>query len=374
MSNLSKRHPNMIGRTVVALLILSSILFSSQAAVEDLALSNVAVSDITHRIVTITWSTTIPATSQVIYGPTPDYGLAAGAPGTTTEHNVVLRHLDPATTYHFRVVSVDSSGQVVLSEDQTFTTTDVPSVPTSFPADFRSPVDATTALPTPGIGGGVGALYHDPIIFVHGNNESARFWLGQSHAIPRLLSRLTGPEPIPGGGDVQPQNILARFIAEGYTPAELWALSYLGQDGLNNGRDFFGSSFGHSHAANTADVGAFIEAVLEYTGAEKVDIVAHSLGVTLVRNWIRQRLAEGVDVLSKLDDVVLIAGANHGVHFCGSPFVRGTEPSSLLTFRSLFVEARMRRPPGSGTIAIEWMSWDESPALRRVQRSPPSSE
>jgi hypothetical protein len=58
--------------------------------------------------------------------------------------------------------------------------------------------------------------------------------------------------------------------------------------------------------------------------------VAHSLGVTLVRHWIRQELDRGANVLSKLDDVVLIAGANHGAHFCGSPFVRGTEPASSL--------------------------------------------
>ncbi|MBI3952169.1 MAG: alpha/beta hydrolase [Acidobacteria bacterium] len=142
-----------------------------------------------------------------------------------------------------------------------------------------------------------------------------------TYAIARLLGNFVNPVPIPGGGDVQAENIIERFIAEGYTPAELWALSHLGQDGLNNFRDFVGSSIGHSHTANTPDLGAFIKAVLDYTGAEKVDIVAHSLGVTLVRNWIRQELDRGVDILSRLDDVVLVAGANHGSHFCGFPFV-----------------------------------------------------
>lgn len=321
--------PAVVG--VILLLTLIGVFGLPTVSGDDVAISNIRVSEITHRIVTICWQTDTEATTQVIYGSPSGHEHVVGTPGFTTEHRVILTDLDPDTTYHFRVVSVTASGRAEVSEDRTFTTTPMPSVPTTFPPDFPSPVDMTTGLPMPGFGGGPGVLYHDPIIFVHGNNESAHYWRGLSHAIPRLLGRFLGPEPIPGDANVQPQNILERFIAEGYTPAELWAFSYLGQDGLNNNRDFFGSSFGHSHAANTADVGAFVEAVLDYTGAEKVDIVAHSLGVTLVRDWIRQEQDRGTPVLARLDDVVLIAGPNHGVHFCGFPFVRGTEPVSLLT-------------------------------------------
>jgi pimeloyl-ACP methyl ester carboxylesterase len=298
---------------------------------ENVAVSNIRVSDVTHRIVTISWETSTEATAQVIYGLTSQYGHSAGASGLTTDHRVILADLDPETTYHFRVVSVAASGEIGVSEDLVFTTTAVPKVPTAFPPDFQSPVDASTRLPMPGFGGGPGVLYHDPVIFVHGNNESAKYWLGLSHAIPRLFGRFFSPEPIPGGGDVQPENVIERFIVVGYTPAELWAFSYLGEDGLNNGRDVIGSSVGHSHVANAPDVGAFVQAVLAYTGAERVDIVAHSLGVTLVREWIRQELEAGTDVLSRLDAIVLIAGANHGIHFCGFPFLRGTEPGFLIT-------------------------------------------
>ncbi|RMG47822.1 MAG: hypothetical protein D6723_15810 [Acidobacteria bacterium] len=291
----------------------------------------VEVIDITHRIVTITWQTEREATSQVVYGVTPAYGHTASNPGMTRRHRVIVAGLAPETTYHFRALSVDDQGRTTISEDRTFTTRPVPDVPEAFPADFSSPIDATTGRPLPGFGGGPGVLYHDPIIFVHGNGETALYWRGLSYAIPRLLGRFLGPEPIPGGGTIQPEDIIARFIDEGYTPAELWALSYLGHDGINDGRDLIGSSFGHSHEANTPDVGAFIEAVLDYTGAAKVDIIAHSLGVTLVRDWIRRERDRGHDVLSRLDDVVFIAGPNHGTHFCGFPFIKGTEPASLVT-------------------------------------------
>lgn len=293
-------------------------------------ISNIAVSNITHRIVTITWKTLNDSTTHLVYGKTSPYGQSASVPGLRTEHKLILTDLEPSTAYFYRIVSVDASGQTALSPTQSFTTAPVPAVPTSLPTNFPSPVDTTTRLPMPGIGGGPGVLYHHPIIFVHGNNESARFWLGESYSLARLFGNFVTPVPIISAGDVQAQNFFERFIAEGYTPAELWAMSYLGRDGVNNFSDFVASSIGHSHAANVPDVGAFIEAVLAYTGAEKVDIVAHSLGVTIVREWIRQQLSRGADPLSKLDDLVFIAGANHGAHFCGFPYVRGTEPPASL--------------------------------------------
>ncbi|MCS6806440.1 MAG: fibronectin type III domain-containing protein [Acidobacteriota bacterium] len=302
----------------------------AEASARSVQISNVAVSNITHRIVTITWKTTSESTTQVTYGKSHPYERHAASAGLRTDHTLILTNLEPNTSYLYRIVAVDASGQTALSPTQSFRTAAVPAVPSSLPSDFPSPVDTTTRLPMPGVGGGPGVLYHHPIIFVHGNNESARFWLGESYSLARLFGNFVTPVPIISAGEVQAQNFFERFIAEGYTPAELWAMSYLGRDGVNNFSDFASASIGHSHAANVPDVGAFIEAVLAYTGAEKVDIVAHSLGVTIVREWIRQQLSRGADPLSKLDDLVFIAGANHGAHFCGFPYVRGTEPPSLL--------------------------------------------
>ncbi len=83
----------------------------------------VAVSDTTSTTATITWSTSSPATSQVLYGPTSSYGLATPIDDDlTSDHTVVLEDLEPDTPYHFRAVSVDAYGQQVSSQNGTFTT------------------------------------------------------------------------------------------------------------------------------------------------------------------------------------------------------------------------------------------------------------
>ncbi len=81
----------------------------------------------------IVWNTNEPADSQVEYGTTVSYGSAsvldpmlswtrAGYGGVARGHVVALAGLLPATTYHYRVVSRDSSGNVARSGDYTFTT------------------------------------------------------------------------------------------------------------------------------------------------------------------------------------------------------------------------------------------------------------
>lgn len=206
----------------------------------------------------------------------------------------------------------------------------VAQLPQGFPADFPVPIDTSTGEPLGGFGGGEGTLNHYPIIFIHGNNETALYWRGLSRLIPLLLDLAAGRlpqerfEPIPGGGPVRAIDVFQAFLDAGYTPRELWALSYLGPDGTNG--DTVAIDVNNSHVPNAQDVGNFVNAVLAYAGAEKVDIIAHSLGATVTREWIRSSLDKGENVLGKLDDLVLIAGPNHGVHFCGPPFVTEMEP------------------------------------------------
>ena len=60
---------------------------------------------------TITWLTDKPATSQVEYGNTKDYGLTAISNGElTTNHKVRMTGLVPNTTYYFSVKSADKCG------------------------------------------------------------------------------------------------------------------------------------------------------------------------------------------------------------------------------------------------------------------------
>lgn len=71
-------------------------------------------------------------------------------------------------------------------------------------------------------------------------------------------------------------------------------------------------------------VRAFIEAVLDYTGAEKVDIITHSLGVTLTRRAIKGGLVLsdetpyelGPALTSRVDTFLALAGGNQGLITC----------------------------------------------------------
>jgi len=89
----------------------------------ELLLLQVAVVDTNSTTATVAWSTTTPATSQVEYGPTGDYGEATDvSTDLVTDHVVVLDGLTPDATYHFRVRSTDAHGQQVISPDGVFVT------------------------------------------------------------------------------------------------------------------------------------------------------------------------------------------------------------------------------------------------------------
>ena len=88
-------------------------------------ISGVSVSNITESSATITWLTNERATSQVQFGKTETYGSNT-TPDTnlTNNHNVTLTGLSDNTTYYFKVISKDASGNeaTLAAEDQKFTT------------------------------------------------------------------------------------------------------------------------------------------------------------------------------------------------------------------------------------------------------------
>jgi hypothetical protein len=72
---------------------------------------------------TITWTTNESSDSQVEYGLTTAYGSNTTLDtNLATAHSQVLLSLSPSTTYHFRVKSKDSAGNLAMSPDQTFVT------------------------------------------------------------------------------------------------------------------------------------------------------------------------------------------------------------------------------------------------------------
>src|SRR3989344_4570327 len=103
-------------------------------------ISSVAVSGVTTSGATVSWNTNEASDTQVEYGATTSYGSQTTRnPSLLTSHSATVSGLSPAATYHFRVKSRDSAGNLAMSSDSTFTTnslpdTTAPSVPSGLSA------------------------------------------------------------------------------------------------------------------------------------------------------------------------------------------------------------------------------------------------
>jgi pimeloyl-ACP methyl ester carboxylesterase len=165
--------------------------------------------------------------------------------------------------------------------------------------------DSRLHLPIGGFGGlhRHAPLHHTPVVFVHGNQADAQNWLAPMLQFQRLA---------------------------GYSMQEMYAISYNGlgnfyagepttaptlpdQDYFQQNPDGFGNG-GHGAANDdeVPDLCRFVEAVQKYTGSRHVDIVAHSLGVTIGRKLMVDYPALARDVTA----FVAVAGANHGTSVC----------------------------------------------------------
>ena len=74
----------------------------------------------------ISWNTSVPASTLVMYGATSGYGQQLVVDGEAAAHNASLSGLSCGTEYHFRAVSSTPSGSVVSSADATFSTDPCP--------------------------------------------------------------------------------------------------------------------------------------------------------------------------------------------------------------------------------------------------------
>ncbi|MGH3441458.1 MAG: fibronectin type III domain-containing protein [Nitriliruptorales bacterium] len=70
----------------------------------------------------VSWTTDEPATSNVDFGLDAMYGGTVASDELVTAHTLTIANLACATTYHFRVRSADSAGNVAESDDGVFTT------------------------------------------------------------------------------------------------------------------------------------------------------------------------------------------------------------------------------------------------------------
>src|SRR5260221_3810940 len=143
-----------------------------------------------------------------------------------------------------------------------------------------------THAPYGGFGGASAcAPRRTPVILLHGNSESASDWL----------------RPDSHGGPSAP----ADLAAAGYRGCELFAVTWLAPQGRSQ-------KLLHFHDEAKADlVGGFIGDVVVYTGAARVDLVGHSMGVTVALHALdRGALWEHVRRF------VSIAGGLRGLQSC----------------------------------------------------------
>ncbi|MBN2317858.1 MAG: fibronectin type III domain-containing protein [Acidobacteria bacterium] len=89
-------------------------------------ISSVASSGITASGATISWTTNEASTSRVEYGTTTGYGSMTNLnTSMQTSHAQALSGLTAGTLYHYRVTSTDEAGNLAVSGDYTFTTSEV---------------------------------------------------------------------------------------------------------------------------------------------------------------------------------------------------------------------------------------------------------
>jgi hypothetical protein len=116
----------------------------------NLIISNVAAGGITTTSATVSWSTSTPGTSQVMYGKTSGLGSSTTKNGTmSTAHSQTISGLTSSTLYFFSVQSVDSGGNPVTASGFTFGTTNTtdntpPTVSLTAPANNATVSGAVT--------------------------------------------------------------------------------------------------------------------------------------------------------------------------------------------------------------------------------------
>ena len=164
-------------------------------------------------------------------------------------------------------------------------------VGTTFPDQFPVIQNFYLGKPVIGFGSDVGRVEHVPVIFLHGNNDTP--FATACNPFGRI------------------QAFAQFFLDHGYRPSELWGLGYQGDQCDLAQDNTHRSGISHTTAVAVPLLRQFVQAVLDFTGAKRVDIIAHSLGVTVAREWMLQDNA-----YRKVRGLVAIDGPNHGIIDC----------------------------------------------------------
>lgn len=144
-----------------------------------------------------------------------------------------------------------------------------------------------------GFGGGACVATKTPVIFIHGNGDTAISW----DAPPGNVS----------GYATAPRSVYQELKARGYNDCELFGITYL----ADSERSKTAASFNYHQPSKYQILGKFINAVKAYTGKSQVDIVTHSLGATMTLAALKYNNQWG-----SVHKYVSISGGLRGLYSC----------------------------------------------------------
>lgn len=181
-------------------------------------------------------------------------------------------------------------------------------MPGGYPKDFPQITDAGGAGagqpitgwggdPTKDRAGNRAALKRTPVILIHGNGQSA---------FGSIIDFQT---------DFSWKSMYKNLRDRGYNNSEIWSFSYLG-------RMVFMAQLDKPYSTNVDDVRNFIDAVREYLGVKKVDIIAFSLGVVLAKGYMTglQKTAKWDQSQNRIDAVGTLVGLGGGNYGLGKSY------------------------------------------------------
>lgn len=130
-----------------------------------------------------------------------------------------------------------------------------------------------------------------PVVFVHGNGDNASSWDAPTFQVP--------------GYSKPPLSVYQQFKAAGYKDCELFGVTYLNSSERSSPQNNYHQESKYAILEN------FIRKVKIYTGKSQVDLVTHSLGVSMSMAALGYHGDWG-----SIRRFVNIAGALHGLDSC----------------------------------------------------------
>ena len=144
-----------------------------------------------------------------------------------------------------------------------------------------------------GFGGGTCMATRTPVVFIHGNGDSA-------------ISFDMPPSPVSGYA-TPARSVYDELKAQGYNDCELFGVSYL------NSSEVSAPQNNYHQPVKYQILNTFIDKVLAYTGKTQVDIVGHSLGSSMALASLKYYGSS-----AKVRRFINIAGGLRGLNTCYS--------------------------------------------------------